>query len=80
MVKMKMAKNLKKSVKMEFIQSKMTALVSTNVLMVIDGQINFVHPISFSTVKFVTGPKTSTVATTTIPTMTHQIITHQAAQ
>merc|ERR1719259_142958 len=83
MVKVKAVKNQKKSVKMEFIQLKMTVLVSTNVLTVTDGRINIVHPISFSMVKFVTGPKTSTVTTTvtmTHQTMTHQTMTHQAAQ
>merc|ERR1719259_822438 len=81
MVKLKAVKNQKKSVKMEFIQLKMTVLVSTNVLTVTDGQINIVHPISFSMVKFVTGPKTSTVAMTMAPTtVTHQTMTHQAAQ
>merc|ERR1719259_1527231 len=85
MVKLKVVKNQKKSVKMEFIQSKMTVLVSTNVHMVTDGQINIVHPISFSMVKSVTGPKTSTVTTTVTPTtvtpttVTHQTMTHQAA-
>ena len=78
MVKLKAVKNQKKSVKMEFIQLKMTVLVFINVLTVTDGQINIVHPISFSMVKFVTGPKTSTVATTV--TMTHQTMTHQAVQ
>merc|ERR1719259_1517323 len=81
MVKLKAVKNQKKSMKMEFIQSKMTVLVSTNVLTVTDGQINIVHPISFSMVKFVTGPKMSTVAMTMTPTtVTHQRMTHQAAQ
>ena len=73
MVKLKVVKNQNKSAKMEFIQLKMTVLVFTNVHTVTDGQINIVHPISFSMVKFVTGPKTSTVTTLVILTMTHQV-------
>merc|ERR1719259_1523546 len=41
MVKVKAVKNLKKSVKMEFIQSKMTVLVSTNVHMVAASTVIF---------------------------------------